>query len=105
MSKKTVDNDLDQQDIAPAQYPIDDKILYSQVSKGTQHSPSEDTQSPYSLSEGGVYDQSNERRHVVTNTDVYSHAVDTVYDSSEQHKRQDRREEIYDHVCGQKTDD
>ncbi|CAG2219303.1 unnamed protein product [Mytilus edulis] len=109
ISKTTVDNALDHHDIAPSEYPInmiDDKILYSQVSKGIrQHDASEDTQSPYSLSEKGVYDHTNERRHVVTNTDVYSHAVDTVYDSSEQHTRQDQREEIYDHVFGQKVED
>lgn len=105
ISKTTVDNALDQHDIAPSQYPIDDNILYSQVSKGIQHNASEDTQSPYSLSEKGLYDHTNERRHVVTNTDVYNHAVDTLYDSSEQHTRQDRREEIYDHVYGQKIED
>ncbi|XP_063446707.1 uncharacterized protein LOC134726235 [Mytilus trossulus] len=103
--KTTVDNALDQQGIAPSEYTIDDKILYSQVSKSIKHNASEDTQSPYFLSEKELYDHTNERRHVVTNTDVYSHAVDTVYDSSEQHTRQDRREEIYDHVFGQKIED
>ncbi|XP_052068797.1 uncharacterized protein LOC127708043 [Mytilus californianus] len=104
-SNKTVDNSLGQQDIAPPQYPTDDKILYSQVSKGTQHYQSEDTQSPYSLSVEGVYDTTNERRHVINDTNVYSHAVDTVYDSSEQHTRQERKEEVYDHVFGQKLED
>ncbi|XP_063446704.1 uncharacterized protein LOC134726233 [Mytilus trossulus] len=63
-----------------------------------------ETDSPYALSVEGVYDKTNERRHVVNDTDVYSRTVDTVYDSAEQQTRPNRKEETYDHVFGQKTD-
>ncbi|CAC5398275.1 unnamed protein product [Mytilus coruscus] len=116
MSNTTDDNYLGQQDIALPQYPTNNKVLYSQVPNSNtdmtkkedsqEYSyPSKDTESPYALSEEGVYDKTNERRHVVKDTDVYSRTVDTVYDSSEQHMRQERKEETYDHVFGQKTED
>ncbi|CAC5358897.1 unnamed protein product [Mytilus coruscus] len=114
MSNATDDNYLGQQDIALPQYPTNNKVLYSHNSNknttqnddGQDYShPSKDTESPYALSEEGVYDKTNERRHVVKDTDIYSRTVDTVYDSSEQHMRQDRKEETYDHVFGQKTED
>ncbi|CAC5410584.1 unnamed protein product [Mytilus coruscus] len=73
---------------------------------GTDYShPSKETESPYALSEDGVYDKTNEKRHVVKGTEKYSRTVDTVYDSSEQHMRQERKEGTYDHVFGQKTED
>ncbi|CAC5410564.1 unnamed protein product [Mytilus coruscus] len=116
MSNATDDNYLGQQDIALPQYPTNNKVLYSQVPNSNKDTtknkdgqdyshPSKDTESPYALSEEGVYDKTNERRHVVKDTDVYSRTVDTVYDSSEQHMRQDRKEETYDHVFGQTTED
>ncbi|CAC5410575.1 unnamed protein product [Mytilus coruscus] len=115
MSKNTDDNYLGQQDIALPQYPTNDRILYSQATNSTDTQgikggqgyshPSNDTQSPYALSEEGVYDKANERRHIVKDTAVYSRAIDTVYDSPEQHTRHDRKEGTYDHVFGQKTED
>ncbi|CAC5410565.1 unnamed protein product [Mytilus coruscus] len=116
MNNTTDENYSGQQDIALPQYPTNNKVLYSQVPNrntdtiknedGQDNShPSKDPESPYTLSEEGVYDKTNERRHVVNDTDMYSRTVDTVYDSAEQHMKQDRKEETYDHVFGQKTED
>ncbi|XP_063446818.1 uncharacterized protein LOC134726349 [Mytilus trossulus] len=116
MSNATGENYLGQQDIALPQYPTNNKVLYSQVQKHDTDTtknedgqdcshPSKDTESPYALSEEGVYDKTDDRRHVVNDTDMYSRTVDTVYDSAEQHIKEDRKEETYDHFFGQKTED
>ncbi|CAG2192316.1 unnamed protein product [Mytilus edulis] len=116
MSNATEENYLGQQDIALPQYPTNNKVLYSQVQKHDTDTtknedgqdcshPSKDTESPYALSEEGVYDKTNDRRHVVNDTDMYSRTVDTVYDSAEQHMKEDRKEETYDHFFGEKTED
>ncbi|CAC5410569.1 unnamed protein product [Mytilus coruscus] len=116
MSQNTDDDYIGQQNIALPQYPPNKKVPNSQVTDnitnttkkedGQDYSyPCKDTQSPYGLSEEGVYDKTNERRHVVNDADEYSRAVDTVYDSAEQNTKQDRKEETYDHVVGQKTED
>ncbi|CAG2226739.1 unnamed protein product [Mytilus edulis] len=111
---KTDDNYFGHQNIALPQHTTSDGIMYTQAKNtntqeiegghGYSH-PSEDTQSPYALSEDGVYDKANENRHVVNDTAVYSRAVDTMYDSTDQHNRQERKEGTYDHVFGQKTED
>ncbi|XP_052070958.1 uncharacterized protein LOC127709444 [Mytilus californianus] len=116
MSKTTDDDYIGQQNIALPQYPSNKKVLNSQGTNSSTNTtknkdgqdyshPSKDTQSPYVLSEEGVYDKTNEQRHVVNNSNVYSHAVDTMYDSAKQNTRQDGKEETYDHVFGQKTED
>ncbi|VDI76408.1 Hypothetical predicted protein [Mytilus galloprovincialis] len=116
MSNATEDNYLGQQDIALPQYPSNNKVLYSQVQKHDTDTtknedgqdcshPSKDTESPYALSEEGVYDKTDDRRHVVNDTDMYSRTVDTVYDSAEQHIKEERKEETYDHFFGEKTED
>ncbi|XP_063444072.1 uncharacterized protein LOC134724769 isoform X2 [Mytilus trossulus] len=112
----TDDEYIGHQNIALPQYPSPKKEPYSQGTNSSIHTtrnndgqyyshPSNDTQSPYALSEDGVYDKTNERRHVVNDTDEYSRTLDTVYDSAEQNTRKDRKEETYDHVFGQKTED
>ncbi|CAC5410579.1 unnamed protein product [Mytilus coruscus] len=105
MSKHTDDNYFGQQDIALPQYPTNNRILYSEATSSTNTPgteggqvychPSKVTQSPYALSEEGVYDKANEKRHVVKDTAVYSRAIDTVYDSPEQQTRQERKEGTY----------
>lgn len=107
---------MGQQNVALPQYPSNKKVPNSQVTNNSTNTtqkendqsysyPSKDSQSPYALSEEGVYDKTNERRHVVNDTDAYSRTVDTVYDSAEQNTRLDSKEETYDHVFGQKTED
>ncbi|XP_076073393.1 uncharacterized protein LOC143044999 [Mytilus galloprovincialis] len=116
MNNATDENYSGQQDIALPQYPTTNKVLYSQVQKHDTDTtknedgqdcshPSKDTESPYALSEEGVYDKTDDRRHVVNDTDMYSRTVDTVYDSAEQHIKEDRKEETYDHFFGEKTED
>lgn len=112
--KKTDDNYFGHQDIALPQHTTSNGIIYTQANstntqgiedgKGYSHQPT-DTQSPYALSEEGVYDKANGKRHVVKDTAIYSRAIDTVYDSPEQHTRQERKEGTYDHVFGQKNED
>ncbi|XP_076073391.1 uncharacterized protein LOC143044995 isoform X2 [Mytilus galloprovincialis] len=110
------DDYVGQQNVAPPQYPSNKKVPNSQVTNNSTNTtqkendqsysyPSKDSQSPYALSEEGVYDKTNERRHVVNDTDAYSRTIDTVYDSAEQNTRLDSKEETYDHVFGQKTED
>ncbi|XP_063440862.1 uncharacterized protein LOC134721653 isoform X2 [Mytilus trossulus] len=116
MSNATDENYLGQQDIALPQYPTNNKVLYSQVQKRDTDTtknedgqdcshPSKDIESPYALSEEGVYDKTDDRRHIVNDTDMYSRTVDTVYDSAEQHIKEERKEETYDHFFGEKTED
>ncbi|CAG2219305.1 unnamed protein product [Mytilus edulis] len=114
MRNATEENYLGQQDIALPQYPTNNKVLYSQVQKHDTDTTknedgqdcshqSKDTESPYALSEEGVYDKTNDRRHVVNDTDMYSRTVDTVYDSAEQHLKEERKEETYDHFFEWRT--
>ncbi|VDI08980.1 Hypothetical predicted protein [Mytilus galloprovincialis] len=116
VSNNSDDDYVGQQNIALPQYPSNKKVPKSQVTKNSTNTteneddqsysyPSKDSQSLYALSEEGLYDKTNERRHVVNDTDAYSRTIDTVYDSTEQNTRLDRKEETYDHVFGQKTED
>ncbi|XP_063444073.1 uncharacterized protein LOC134724770 [Mytilus trossulus] len=115
-SNNTNDDYVGLQNIALPQYLPTKKVPNSQLTKNSTNTapteddqaysyPSTDSQSPYALFEEGVYDQTNERRHVVNDTDAYSRAIDTLYDSAEQNTRLDSKEETYDNVFGQKTED
>lgn len=115
MRKNADDNYIGQQGISLPKYPTNNRILYNQatnrtntqvIESGQEYSqPSKDAQSLYALSEEGVYDKANEKRHVVNDTAVYSRAIDTMYDSTDQHNIQESKEGTYDHVFGQKTED
>ncbi|XP_063397351.1 uncharacterized protein LOC134681630 [Mytilus trossulus] len=115
MKKNADDNYMGQQGISLPQYPSNNTKSHNQATNSTHaqgieggqeySQPSKDAQSLYAMSEEGVYDKANEKRHVVNDTAVYSHAVDTMYDSTDRHNRQERKEGTYDHVFGQKSED
>ncbi|XP_071132460.1 uncharacterized protein [Mytilus edulis] len=56
-----------------------------------------DNEAQYASSSDGVYDVTNERRHIKKDeTNIYSHTVDDVYDTSAHDRRGKERDNAYD---------
>lgn len=67
-----------------------------------KHLTEEDT---YIISEDGTYDSCNNVHHTGDDSNLYSHAIDSVYDTVIYKRKFDDKEDTYDHFFSDTTED
>lgn len=65
--------------------------------RSTKNYSDKDNENAYATSSDGVYDVTNERRHIEKDEiNIYSHTVDDVYDTSAHDRKGKERDNAYD---------